>query len=296
MPFLGEISALLTAVCWSGSSIAFAAATNAIGSVQVNISRLVFATIFLFVTILVAGMNISLSSLQVFYLVISGFIGLVFGDTYLFKSYQEIGPRLSMLIMSTAPAISTVLAYFFLSEVLSLWGIAGIFVTIAGIVLVVLERPDASSKKYTISKIGLVYGFLGALGQGVGLIFAKLAFHEGAINGFVATFVRVASSMAVYLPLGFLTRRYINPVKIFSHRKKTLVFTLIGAILGPYFGITFSLIAVANTKVGIAAALMATVPILMLPLVRYIYKESLSWKAVAGACIAVAGVAILFLR
>ncbi len=296
MPFLGEISALLTAVCWSGSSIAFATATNKIGSVQVNISRLILATILLFVTILAAGVSVSLSSLQVFYLVISGFIGLVFGDTYLFKSYQEIGPRLSMLIMSSAPAISAVLAYFFLGEILPAWGIAGIIVTIAGIVFVVLERPEISSSKYTISKTGLVYGFLGALGQGVGLIFAKLAFDQGAINGFVATFVRVASSMIVYLPLGFLTHRYFNPVKIFSQQKKTFGFTLLGAVLGPYLGITFSLIAVANTKVGIAAALMATVPILMLPLVRYIYRESLSWKAIAGAFVAVAGVAILFLR
>jgi drug/metabolite transporter (DMT)-like permease len=34
----------------------------------------------------------------------------------------------------------------------------------------------------------------------------------------------------------------------------------------------------------------------MLPLFRFVQKERLSWKAVAGAFIAVAGVAILFLR
>jgi drug/metabolite transporter (DMT)-like permease len=41
---------------------------------------------------------------------------------------------------------------------------------------------------------------------------------------------------------------------------------------------------------------MAIVPILMLPLVRIIYKEKLTWRAVLGALVAVAGVAVLFLR
>jgi drug/metabolite transporter (DMT)-like permease len=41
---------------------------------------------------------------------------------------------------------------------------------------------------------------------------------------------------------------------------------------------------------------MSTMPIIMLPYVRYVYKEHLSWRAIAGAFIAVAGVTILFVR
>jgi drug/metabolite transporter (DMT)-like permease len=72
--------------------------------------------------------------------------------------------------------------------------------------------------------------------------------------------------------------------------------TLVGAFLGPYLGVTLSLVAISYTKVGIAATLMATVPIMMLPLVKYIQKEVLSWRAIVGAFAAVGGVAILFLR
>jgi drug/metabolite transporter (DMT)-like permease len=56
------------------------------------------------------------------------------------------------------------------------------------------------------------------------------------------------------------------------------------------------LIAVEHAKVGIAATLMSTMPIIMLPIARYFYKENLNWQAVCGAIIAVAGVAILFLK
>jgi drug/metabolite transporter (DMT)-like permease len=71
---------------------------------------------------------------------------------------------------------------------------------------------------------------------------------------------------------------------------------LIGSVVGPYLGITFSLIAVANTKVGIASTIMATIPVVMLPMVKFIYKEKLSVKAILGAFLAVIGVAILFIK
>ena len=71
---------------------------------------------------------------------------------------------------------------------------------------------------------------------------------------------------------------------------------VLGSIVGPFLGISFSLLAIKHTAVGIAATLMATVPIMMLPLVRVIYRERLSWKAILGAIVAVIGVAVLFLH
>ena len=274
----------------------FAGAIRRIGSVQVNVVRLIIAAVLLIVTILAADLSIRLSFGQYAYLSISGCIGLVFGDTFLFKSFHVNGARISMLIMSLAPAISAILAYIILGEMLSVWGIVGIIVTTAGIVLVVVSNQQSEHTKVKLTRIGLLYGFLGALGQGAGLVFARLAFVEGDINGFVATFVRIAASLVVLLPLTLMTGRIKNPIRVFWDDKRALMLTIGGAIFGPYLGITFSLIAIMYTKVGIAATLIATVPILMLPLVRIIYKERLSWHAIVGACVAVGGVAILFLR
>ena len=274
----------------------FAGAIRRIGSVQVNVVRLIIAAVLLMVTILVANLSIRLSFGQYAYLSISGCIGLVFGDTFLFKSFHVNGARISMLIMSLAPAISAILAYIILGEMLSVWGIVGIVVTTAGIVLVVVSNQQSEQTKVKLTRIGLLYGFLGALGQGAGLVFARLAFVEGDVNGFVATFVRIAASLVVLLPLTLMTGRIKNPIGVFWNDKRALMLTIGGAIFGPYLGITFSLIAIMYTKVGIAATLIATVPILMLPLVRIIYKERLSWHAIVGACVAVGGVAILFLR
>lgn len=296
MPFFGEISALITAVLWSGTAIAFSEASIRAGSLTVNITRMTLASTFLILTIWIAGLSFNLSFYQVGNLVISGLIGLIFGDGFLFKAFQHIGARLSMLIMSLAPPIASVLAYFFLNEELSSWAILGIIITIGGVAMVVLQQQDESSEKHRINKLGILFAIFGALGQGVGLILAKKAFNEADINGFVATFTRVFPAVIVIIPLAIITRRFRNPIKIYSHDKKAFGFTLIGSILGPYLGITFSLIAISHTQVGIASTLMATVPILMLPLVRFYYKERLSLISIIGAILAVGGVAILFLK
>ncbi|MBM2846691.1 MAG: putative permease super family, partial [Bacteroidetes bacterium] len=291
-----ELSALLTACLWSGGALAFAAATKRAGSFQVNITRLILAAVYLVLLILIAGLNVNLSNTQILMLSLSGVVGLTFGDTFLFKAFYEIGARVTMLIMSIAPAIAALLAYLILGETLSTAGILGIAITILGVSIVVTDRGGTGTEKVVLTTSGIVFAMLAAVGQGSGLVFAKMAFEEGEVNGFVATAVRIIASLVFLLPVALMTKRYHNPVRMYKEDKRAFMLTALGSVLGPFLGISFSLIAIEHTKVGIAATIMALVPILMLPLVRIIYKEKLAWRAVLGAFTAVAGVAVLFLR
>jgi len=107
---------------------------------QIERHAALFAAALLFVTVVGAGIDIHISASQLRNLAISGIIGLVLGDTFLFKCYEIIGARLGMLVMSVAPAISALLAYLLLGEVLSAIAVFGMAVTLFGIALVVLER------------------------------------------------------------------------------------------------------------------------------------------------------------
>lgn len=296
MPFFGELCGLLTAALWSGSSIVFSAATARVGSVLVNISRLIMALCCLMPILLFVGFEPGLTRAQLLYLGTSGVIGLAVGDSFLFRAYRQIGPRVAMLVMSVSPAIAALLAYVVLGERLPLLGILGIAVTLTGIAIVVNERRLGPAHARAGLASGVLFAFLAAVTQGVGLIFAKLAFMEGQINGFVATAVRIATALVVLLPVVVLLGRVIHPVQTFVNDRRALGLTALGSVLGPFLGISASLMAVANTTVGVAATLMSTVPIMMLPLVRVLYKEKLTWSAVGGAVIAVAGVALLFLH
>lgn len=294
--YLGEIAALATALLWSVTSIFFSEASNRVSSLVVNITRLIFAAILLLLTVLIFNIPISISGYQITMLFVSGAIGFVFGDSFLFKAFQHIGARLSMLIMAISPAMTAVLAYFFLGEVLSIWSIAGVLITISGIALVVLYREEKPSSDYKKSNIGILYGFLGALGQAVGLIFAKYAFNQSEINGFWAALIRVSAAIILMFPLFFVIKKINNPVKLFISEKKALNYTVLGSFTGPYLGVTLSLVSITYAKVGIAATLMGTVPIIMLPIVKIFYKEKLGFVSILGAILAVGGIAMLFLK
>ncbi|MEJ5304598.1 MAG: DMT family transporter [Ignavibacteria bacterium] len=293
---IGELSALLTAFLWSITSLLFANAVSRIGSVQLNVSRQIIALIFLSTVIFLFGFDLSLTARQILFLGLSGFVGLTFGDTFLFLAYREIGARISMLIMSLSPAVAAVLAFFLLKEKLSFLTIIGMTVTLSGILLVVYDKNG--KQENGINYLGLFFAFLASVGQGIGLVLAKIAFLESnnSLNGFVATFIRLFASISILLPVSLIMKKFKNPIIVFQKDPKAFLLTVGGSIAGPFLGITFSLIAVSHTKVGIASTIMALPPVIMLPLVKYFYNEKLNFRAVVGAFIAVFGVAILFLR
>jgi len=295
MTYFGELIALLTAILWSGTSYAFTEASRRIGSLQLNINRMILAVLFLFVIIGVFSFSIKLSLRQIEFLVISSIAGLVLGDSFLFKSFQIIGARLGMLIMSLVPGFSTLFALFFLGEDLSIANLIGMFITLTGISVVVMDRNEQSQTVFHLNKLGVFYGVLGALGQASGLILAKFAFEESYVNGFVAAFIRLLSAVVILLPVIVLMKRYKNPINLFKKDISAFKATVTGTILGPVLGISSSLIAITYAKIGIATTLMSTMPVIMLPIARYYFKENLTGRAIIGAFIAVIGVAILFL-
>jgi drug/metabolite transporter (DMT)-like permease len=72
-------------------------------------------------------------------------------------------------------------------------------------------------------------------------------------------------------------------------------YTLAGSFLGPFLGVTLSIVAIQNIAVGIASTLMALPPIFLLPLCALLFKERVGWQAILGTGVAMAGVAVLCL-
>lgn len=233
--------------------------------------------------------------MQYLLLFLSGIVGLVLGDTFLFASFKRIGPRISMLIMSFNPAIAAVVAYFVLQEQITGWGISGMVMTLTGIVFVIMQKNE-TNKLFKISVMGIIFAFLAAFGQGIGLILAKMAHTEGEINSLVATLIRIVSAIIILVPVMFFRNGYENVNNGIVKQPKVIGLLVLGSIIGPYLGITLSYLAIIYTEVGIASTLMSVVPVIMLPLSIMIYKEKITLAAVFGTCLAVAGVVILFLK
>ncbi len=293
---IGEFLALSVAIFWAITVVMFTDASNKIGALQVNINRIIIAAFFYLLYIYSTGQTLIIKNEQVLLLGVSGIIGLVLGDTFLFKAFVTIGPALSMLIMCLSPIITTILGIIFLGEYLSILTFLGILITILGILLVVYKHNENDNVKFKITFKGLVYAVLAALGQSAGFILSKEALNIGEIDGFVAAFYRIAISGITFLALGIVTKRYQNPVKLFLSNKKAFILIVIGSFTGPFMGIALSLLSIKYTSVGVSSTIMSIVPILMLPVQKFYYKEHLTKKAIIGAFIAVFGTIILFIK
>jgi len=296
MAYQGEIFALTTSFLWSATAVIFSEASKLVGSHIVNVARLFLAVIFLTLTIFIFGLykEVQLNYDQILFFSLSGFVGLSMGDTFLFKALELIGPRLSMLLMSMAPPLAALLSFFFLSERLSLLAWLGIFISTSGVAMVAFFDKH-NNEKFNFSLYGLAMGFLAALGQAGGLILAKKGLNSGIINEFVASFLRMISGFIFLLPLLAIAKK-ISFGKNFSLTPKAAILILVGSIVGPYLGITFSIFAINNSDVGIASTLMSLSPIILIPVSRLLYKDKITIYSVIGTFLAIIGVALIFLR
>lgn len=294
---MGEIAAVSAAFLWAISSIVFSFAGKQIGASSLNLFRLSFATLFLLIFHMIAfGYPIpAQASLEQWgWLSLSSIIGLVIGDLFLFQSFILVGPRLAMLVMSLSPVISAIIAWIFLGEVLSIYQILGITLTISGIALVVMDRSNNHNQIFSEHNKwpGIFFALGAAIGQAVGLIFAKkgLPPEFPALSGVV---IRVIVATIFVWVFAFLSKNAISNIKRIKENKQALKFTMLGALIGPLMGVWLSLVAVQLAKVGIASTLMSLTPIFHLPIGKFL-KEKISHQAIFGTIIALVGVAIIF--
>jgi drug/metabolite transporter (DMT)-like permease len=54
------------------------------------------------------------------------------------------------------------------------------------------------------------------------------------------------------------------------------------------------MVAIQNSNIGVASTLMGLAPVFLLPVGRFVFKESFSWQSVAGTLLAVVGIGMLF--
>ena len=189
----GEFAALLVAVFWTITALSFESAANKVGPLSVNIIRLVFGLIFLStLTLIKRGLLLptDASYYNWFWLGISGIIGFVLGDLFLFKSYTIVGSWFSMLIMTLAPVIAAIFGWIILNESLDFKSLTGMALTLSGISLTIFNKKGKKdSIRLNKPLKGILFAFFGAVGQGLGIVFSKLGMQD--YDPFAATQIRI---------------------------------------------------------------------------------------------------------
>jgi drug/metabolite transporter (DMT)-like permease len=295
--YFGETAALLTSLAFSVTSLMFTLAGRKVGSAVVNRVRLILAVILLSLTHLIflgSPFPLKAEPQRWMWLSLSGIVGLVLGDAFLFQAFVWIGPRLSMLMMSLAPVISTLVAWIFLDEYLSGMQLLGIGLTLSGIAWVIIEgntKQKTANRDYVR---GILFGLGAATGQALGLVLSKNGLY-GDFSPISANLIRMLSATIVLWAVTFLQRKALSTFERLKSNRRSMFLIFAGVVSGPFLGVSLSLFAIQKTAIGVASTLMALPPVFLLPISYIFFKERFSWGAIVGTLVAVVGVALLFL-
>jgi drug/metabolite transporter (DMT)-like permease len=292
---VGELASLAAAATWALASVSFARAGRRLRPTALNLAKCVLGAAMLSVALLAEDGDAPRPSGQsLAWLAASAWVGLSLGDTAFFGALNRLGPRRALLFWSLVPPLTAALAWGALGEPVDLQMGAGMALTLGGVAWVVAERspqtgeaPADHSAATWAAGAGL--GLVAAFGQALGNIWTK----QGALGlstvevsvirlGFGALFLGVQA--AAFRELGDLGRL----------REPELSKQVgLGTAVGTAGGIYLMVYGLQHTYAAVAATLTSTSPLFVLPLARFVLKERISARAVAGAAAAVLGVGVL---
>lgn len=308
MLYIGEIISLGVAVSWTVTALFAEVASKRLGSLQLNVIRMVLSLVMLGGTLwwfTGSFMPLHADVSTWFWLSLSGFVGYLLGDYCLFNSYILIGSRFGQLFMTLAPPAAAVAAWIILEETLSIQALLGMVVTLTGISMSVLNKGTSHKLSLKLPMKGVLFGIGAGIGQGVGLVLSKVGMnhYEASIPlgedvvldmlPFASTFMRAVTGTIGFLLVMMIQKKLHTLAQSIGDGKG--MGAAIGAtITGPFIGVAFSLMAVQYTEAGIASTLMALTPILILWPSHFFFGQQVTFKEILGACISVLGASLFF--
>lgn len=310
MPFLGESISLLVAFLWTVTALAADGASHRVGSLPVNILRMLLSLVLLSATMWIfSGSPYPLyADARVWmWLCLSGLVGYVFGDFCLFNCYLVIGSRFGQLFMTTAPLFAALTGWMFLGEMLTARQLLAVLITIFGIGMTILTKGSAPGRlAFKLPVKGILLGLGAGLGQGVGLVLSKVGMNAYAeciptdapasfesVMPFASTFIRAVIGACGFLAMALIQKSF-GQVRAAVHDRRAMGLVALTTFMGPFLGVSLSLMAVRYTSAGVASTLMALVPAIIILPHALIYHQKVTFREVAGTLISLVGVAMFF--
>lgn len=282
--------ALLTAILWSGSSIASARTAKLLGGARANAARLLLA-VGLLATWIGFWHGFSWQRAD-WWFAVSGVVGLGLGDIALFSAYARLGARLPALFTHCLGApLGAALEWAWLGTPLHLGEAACIALILIGVVLAL--APDRQALRHDRQfLIGCGFGVLSACGLAASAVLSRQGFAAGVaagtpVGGIDAALVRNLGGLALcllWLPL-------TTAVTPRPTARALLPWLGLTALIGPAIGVACYQLALAQEKVGVVQAIVALVPLLVIPLAWAVDGDRPRKRAWAGGALGVIGVA-----
>ena len=297
------LAALLTTLLFATSAVCGYRTAKQVGGVEANFWRITLATIFLTAWAFTFGSQFAGAP---GWFMLSGFFGIGIGDSGYFQALPRLGSRRTVLLIQclTAP-FAAFLEWLWLDTRLNVPEVVCVVVILAG-VAIALAPDDHLKISPRDWRIGIGASMVGALGAAIGLVIIRKGYAAIAAGGIpvdagTTGYQRMLGGILIptIALLALKWRSVHTHGAIFEERtwqisrdkwRRLWPWLLANAVAGQTLGVTCMQWALKTEPAAVVQAIIATSPIVLLPMTRIVEGERIGLRSVLGAVVAVSGV------
>ena len=282
---MGDIYAIITALCWSSAVILFDVSSKKMDSFQLNVLKNFVGVFGFILTIIVLSIPIPIfSQHEILILFFSGVIGIAIADLLFLDSLRRIGSGLSAVVATIYSPSIFIIAYLLFGEIVRLQSYIGGVLVITGIVIATYKLPQIV--KNNDLYIGIIFGVFAQIFTAYSVLLVVPIMENNPI--IYIALIRFSIGLIVTVAV-LVYRSGIHG--LFYTLKEGLGNTtiIIAAILGTYLSVIFWLAGFKYTLAGRAAIYNQLSTILIIIMAVLFLKETMNVKKWIGITLSIFG-------
>jgi drug/metabolite transporter (DMT)-like permease len=287
LPYLGEGLSLLCALLWGLAVVLFRKSGEHVHPIALNGFKNILATFLLLPTIWLFGETLFRNEPFGIYLILllSGMIGIGFGDTLLFFSLNLLGAGLTGIVVCLYSPFIIMLSLLFLNEHMNALQFAGAALIVVAVLFSTTHRGETPTTSRRLVA-GVFLGILASAAMAIGIVIVKPILDVSPLLW--TTQIRLFGGI---IALGVITAVHPLRRKILASLFKTQrwSYTISGSVIGAYLAMVVWLAGMKYAQASIASALNQTSTIFIFIFARIIIKEPMTLKRTAGIACAFIG-------
>lgn len=286
---MGDLYAVITAVCWSSAVILFDISTKNFTAIQLNVLKNFIGVFGFILTIILFSIpSPNFSQQDIFTLALSGFLGILIADGLFLESLRRLGSGLSAVVSTIYTPTVFIIAFILFNETINLHSYIGGVLVLGGITISVFQPPKTIKKRDLY--IGILFGIMANILTAYSVLIIKPIMKNNSVI-----------YVALYrFSIGFIFGILINILKsgikqVIQKFKQGLTnqYVILGAFLGTYLSVIFWLAGYKYTLAGRAAIYNQLSTVFIIILARVFLKEPMTSKKIIGVSLAIFGAMIV---
>ena len=286
---MGDLYAVITAVCWSSAVILFDISTKNFTAIQLNVLKNFIGVFGFILTIVLFSIpSPNFSQQDIFTLALSGFLGILIADGLFLESLRRLGSGMSAVVSTIYTPTVFIIAFILFNETINLHSYIGGVLVLGGITISVFQPPKTIKKRDLY--IGILFGIMANILTAYSVLIIKPIMKNNSVI-YVALY-RFSIGFIFGILINILKSGIKQVTQIFK-QGLTNQYVVFGAILGTYLSVIFWLAGYKYTLAGRAAIYNQLSTVFIIILARVFLKEPMTSKKIIGVSLAIFGAMIV---